>query len=63
MLVRIIKISSLLLRINIINALKMPALKYGQIPAPSKEFNNHEEVTDLTNNDLNHNMMAANLIQ
>ena len=40
----------------------MAALKYGQIPAASKEFHNHEEVTDLTNNDLNHNMIRANLI-
>ena len=41
----------------------MAILKYGQIPAASKEFNNHDEVTDLTNNDLNHNMIRDNLVQ
>ena len=38
----------------------MAILKYGQIPAASKEFHDHDEVT---NNDLNHNMIRANLIQ
>ena len=41
----------------------MAILKYGQIPAASSELNNHDEVTDLTNNDLNHNMIRANLVQ
>ena len=41
----------------------MAILKYNQIPAASREFNNHDEVTDLINNDLNHNMIRANLIQ